>query len=336
MDDDRSHALTPNARPHAASETIELLDRIEDGDGRALSRAITAIENRAPECESLLRALYPRSGRAAVVGVTGSPGSGKSTIVHRLAAAYAASERRVGVVAVDPSSPYSGGAILGDRIRMSDLEENPGVFVRSMATRGRLGGLAAATADVVTVLDAAGRDPVIVETVGVGQDEVDVVRLAGTSVVVLVPGMGDDVQAMKAGILEIGDIFVINKCDRPGVDTLERALRAMFALGESTRMLEPPIVRTIATDGRGIDALRDAIDRRAAARDAAPGRARRRQAARARLTAMLEERLARLVLDDLLADGEFEAAVDAVERRERDPYSVVDEVLGRIRFGRPE
>ncbi len=333
MDDDRSHALTPSARPPATSQ---LLDRIEDGDARALSRAITAIENRAPECEALLRALYPKSGRAAVVGITGSPGSGKSTLVDRLAAAYAASQRRVGVVAVDPSSPYSGGAILGDRIRMSDLEENPDVFVRSMATRGRLGGLAGATADVVTVLDAAGRDPVIVETVGVGQDEVDVVRLADVSVVVLVPGMGDDVQAMKAGILEIGDVFVINKCDRPGVDALERALRAMFALDESVRTPDAPIVRTIATDGRGIDELRDAIDRRGGARDAPPERARRRRAARARLTAVLEERLARLAHDHLLDDGEFEAAVDAVERRERDPYSVVDEVLGRFRFGRAE
>ena len=336
MDDDRSHALTPNARPHAAPATSQLLDRIEDGDARALSRAITAIENRAPECEALLRALYPKSGRAAVVGITGSPGSGKSTLVDRLAAGYAASGRRVGVVAVDPSSPYSGGAILGDRIRMSDLEENPDVFVRSMATRGRLGGLAAATADVVTVLDAAGRDPVIVETVGVGQDEVDVVRVADISVVVLVPGMGDDVQAMKAGILEIGDIFVINKCDRPGVDALERALRAMFALDDSVRTPDAPIVRTIATDGWGIDELRDAIDLRAGARDAAPERARRRRAARVRLTAMIEERLARLALDHLLDDGEFEAAVDAVERRERDPYSVVDEVVGRIRYGRRE
>ena len=204
--------------------------------------------------------LFPHTGQARIIGITGSPGSGKSSLVDRLAAAYRQESPQVGIIAVDPSSPFTGGAILGDRIRMQALSTDPGIFIRSMATRGHLGGLAAATADVIRVLDAAGRNPILVETVGVGQDEIDIVKLADISVVVLVPGMGDDVQALKAGIMEIGDIFVINKCDRPGVEKMEHALVALLSLAHRDDGWMPPIVKTVATEGSGIEELKKQID----------------------------------------------------------------------------
>lgn len=314
----------------------ELLEKLAGGDRRALARVITAVENRTADSQALLQRLYPKSGRAGVIGVTGSPGSGKSTLVDKLAGGYAAAGSQVGIVAVDPSSPYSGGAILGDRIRMSGLEQNSEIFIRSMATRGCLGGLASATADVVTVLDAAGRDPVIVETVGVGQDEIDIVRLADVSVVVLVPGMGDEVQALKAGIMEIGDIFVINKCDRPGADELERSLQDMIALASdgsdsAARSDAPTIVRTVATENQGVRELRDVIGRFLERGDGRRS-SRKKRAARARLEAVLEERLVLTTLENVFSNGEFDAVVDAIARRERDPYTVVDEILDRIRF----
>lgn len=231
-----------------------------NGDTRALARAITQVENRSSESPALLQKLLAHAGQARTIGVTGSPGAGKSSLVDRLAAAYRKESPQVGIVAVDPSSTFTGGAILGDRIRMNALATDPGIFIRSMATRGYLGGLAAATADVVRVLDAAGRDPVFVETVGVGQAEVDIVKLADVSIVVLVPGMGDDVQALKAGIMEIGDIFVINKADRPGVEKMERALLAQLSLAHRPDGWMPPIVKTVATDGKGIDELKTQID----------------------------------------------------------------------------
>jgi LAO/AO transport system kinase len=231
-----------------------------NGDTRALARAITLVENRSPERLALLQKLVPHAGQARTIGVTGSPGAGKSSLVDRLAAAYRKESQQVGIVAVDPSSTFTGGAILGDRIRMNALSTDPGIFIRSMATRGYLGGLAAATADVVRVLDAAGRDPVFVETVGVGQAEVDIVKLADISIVVLVPGMGDDVQALKAGIMEIGDIFVINKADRPGVEKMEHALIGQLSLAHREDGWVPPIVKTVATEGTGIDELKTQID----------------------------------------------------------------------------
>ena len=314
----------------------DLLTDLTNGDTRALARVITAVENRADRSSAMLRSLYPRTGNARVVGITGSPGSGKSTLVDRLAADYARTAHQVGIVAVDPSSPFTGGAILGDRIRMSDLECMPGIYIRSMATRGHLGGLAWATADVATVLDAAGRDPILVETVGVGQDEIDIVKLADISVVVLVPGMGDDVQTLKAGIMEIGDIFVINKRDHPGTEQLERALGAMLALASGEGQTpEPPIIKTVATDNQGIGELREAIDKVHAASSIAPERQRRkRRAVRARLMTMLQERLVQSALEHVFSNGEFDAIVDAIVRRERDPYSVVEEILERVRFGR--
>lgn len=245
--------------PAADPDAAELGERVRSGDVRALARAISLVENDAPEAESLLAECFPFTGKALRIGVTGSPGAGKSTLVDRLARHYRQQEKTVGVVAVDPTSPFSGGAILGDRIRMQELHGDPGFFVRSMATRGALGGLARTTADVLSLIEASGKDVVLIETVGVGQDEVDIVRLADITVVVLVPGMGDDVQSIKAGIMEIADIFVINKSDREGVERLEKEIRAMQGLGHGEWVA--PVVRTVAYTGEGVAHLCEAVHR---------------------------------------------------------------------------
>src|SRR5262245_54088150 len=229
--------------------------QVRTGEIRAVSRAITAIENHAAEAESLLKNLFPHTGTAYLSGITGAPGTGKSTLVDRLAAHYRKAQQKVGVIAVDPTSPYSGGAILGDRIRMQSHAGDSGIFIRSMATRGFLGGLARATAEVALVLDAAGKHQILIETVGVGQDEVDIVRLADCLLVILVPGLGDDIQNMKAGLMEIGDIFVLNKADREGAERLEEQLHAMLALVTPREGWHPQVVRTIATENKGIDVL---------------------------------------------------------------------------------
>src|SRR5271166_4610039 len=238
--------------------------KLRSGDPRALARAISTVENRADGWSELLKALFPHTGKARVIGMTGPPGAGKSTLVDQLAKHYRKENQTVGIIAVDPTSPYTGGAILGDRIRMQDHYGDPGIYIRSMATRGSLGGLARATADAATVLDASGRDLIMIETVGVGQDEVEIVRLADVTVVILVPGMGDDVQTIKAGIMEIADIFVINKSDREGAESVEREIRALQSL--ATRKLAmsndhwtPPIVKTVASEGVGTKELAEAI-----------------------------------------------------------------------------
>jgi GTPase len=236
-----------------------LVESVLSGDTRALARAITFVEDGRPEARPLLAALFPHAGKGLIVGVTGPPGAGKSTLVDRLTAHLRRRGRTVGVVAVDPTSPFSGGAILGDRIRMQSHATDDGVFIRSMATRGHLGGLAVATDQVLTVLGAAGRDVILVETVGVGQAEVDVVDSADVSLVVLVPGLGDEVQTMKAGILEIADLFVVNKADREGADRLEAEIEAMLSLAARERR-RPPIVRTVATEDRGVAELLEAVD----------------------------------------------------------------------------
>ena len=241
------------------AEIQNLVERVTSGDARALARAITLVENRTPESSELLKALFPRTGQAKVVGLTGSPGAGKSTLVDHLAREYRKQQKTVGIIAVDPTSPYSGGAILGDRIRMGSHFADPGIYIRSMATRGSLGGLARTTADVTSVLDASGRDVILIETVGVGQDEVDIVRLAEVTVVILVPGMGDDVQTIKAGIMEIADIFVINKSDREGAERVEREIRAMQSLAAREDNWTPPIVKTVASAGEGVAELSAAI-----------------------------------------------------------------------------
>src|SRR5919112_1443844 len=241
-------------------EIQKLIERVLAGEPRAVARAISKVEDGAGDAAELMRAVFPHTGRGLVVGITGSPGAGKSSLVDKLAALYRGRGERVGIVAVDPSSPFSGGAILGDRIRMQALGLDPGVFIRSMATRGNLGGLARATVDAVAILDAAGYERVVVETVGVGQDEVEIVKTADCSVVVLVPGMGDDIQAIKAGIMEIGDVFVINKADRDGVLRTEKELEALLSLATRPDGWHPPIVKTVATEGKGIEDLAAAIE----------------------------------------------------------------------------
>jgi LAO/AO transport system kinase len=310
-----------------------VVDRLLSGDTRALARAITAVENRTPESFSMLRQLYAHTGKGQIIGVTGSPGVGKSTLVDRLAATYRRDGGTLAVVAVDPSSPFTGGAILGDRIRMSALTTDPGIFIRSMATRGHLGGLAAATLDVVRTLDAAGRNPVIVETVGVGQDEVDIVQIADVSVVVLAPGMGDDVQALKAGVMEIADVFAINKADRPGVEKMQRAIEAMLTLAPRPDGWVPPIVSTVATDDRGIDALREAIGK-FQTQSAAPELRfeKRRASARRQLMALLEERLMTKAIESIFPGQTLDAVVDAMANRKQDPYSIVEAVVRDSQF----
>jgi LAO/AO transport system kinase len=292
------------------------------GDVRALARAATAIENRRPEATALLQELFSSTGRAELIGITGAPGAGKSSLVDQLTRQLRAEQRSVGVIAVDPTSPFSGGAILGDRIRMQNHHADSGVFIRSMASRGALGGLAAATTDIALLLDAAGKDSILIETVGVGQDEVEVARLADVTVVVLVPGMGDDVQAIKAGIMEIADIFVINKADHSGADTLERELRGALSLANHAAPWKPPIVRTVAPDGKGILELLTAIRR---FQQAGLRSGHRIELWRARLQEMLRERLM-----ERLSRAELDAAARDVAGRRRDPYSVVNEWLERV------
>ncbi|HEX8986309.1 MAG TPA: methylmalonyl Co-A mutase-associated GTPase MeaB [Bryobacteraceae bacterium] len=296
--------------------------QILSGDVRALARAATAVENRRPEAMALLRELFPHTGRAAIIGVTGPPGAGKSTLVDQLTRVYRAQGRSVGIVAVDPTSPFTGGAILGDRIRMQAHHADPGVFIRSMATRGSLGGLAAATTDIALLLDAAGKDTVLVETVGVGQAEVEVARLADVTVVVLVPGMGDDVQTIKAGIMEIAGLFVINKSDRPGADTLERELRALLGLASESGGWQPAILHVVATEGKGIDAVVEALRVRRETGAQPAGRARLWSA---RLREMLRERML-----DCVSLAELNRAAEDVAARRRDPYTIVEEWLKRV------
>ncbi len=308
--------------------TSELIKKILAGETRAVARAITLVENGGAQAAELMKALFPRTGNAVIIGITGSPGAGKSSLVDKLALFYKDKGEKIGIVCVDPSSPFSGGAILGDRIRMATLGLEKGVFIRSMATRGNLGGLSRATVDAVAILDAAGFDRVIVETVGVGQDEVEIVKTADVSVVVLVPGMGDDIQAIKAGIMEIGDVFVINKADREGVLRTQKELEALLSLAHRPDMWNPPIIKTIATESKGIDDLAAAIVSYREFESGDSHRNERRKAiARWRLTELLRERL----LSDLLSKNSTGERLDklAAEIAEKkiDPYSAVEELV---------
>lgn len=312
----------------STSQTNSLVARITAGEPRAVARAISQIEDGAENASDLMREIFPLTGRSLVIGITGAPGAGKSSLVDKLALYYRQQDERVGIVAVDPSSPFSGGAILGDRIRMQTLGLDEGVFIRSMATRGNLGGLARATVDAVAVLDAAGYSRIIVETVGVGQDEVEIVKAADISVVVLVPGMGDDIQAIKAGIMEIGDIFVVNKADREGVFSTEKEIEALLSLSSRSDGWDPPIIKTVATENKGIDELATAIERfRESNLRTEVGGERRRAIARWRILELLRERLVTRTLSSESASERLERLAGEVATRQRDPYSAVEEII---------
>jgi LAO/AO transport system kinase len=306
------------------------IEQLRSGDVRALARAISTVENRVPGWSELLKALFRHSGKARVLGLTGPPGAGKSTLVDQLARFYRKHNRSVGIIAVDPTSPYTGGAILGDRIRMQEHFSDPGIYIRSMATRGSLGGLARTTADVTTVLDASGRDLIMIETVGVGQDEVDIVRLADVTILILVPGMGDDVQTIKAGIMEIADIFVINKSDRDGAENVEREIRSLQSLAMRHDGWTPPIVKTVASQGAGIEELAGAIADY-------ESYLQKKNLALNKSVENWQQRLVEMLRDSMLEkaqahfdDGKLAQLAADVAEHKRDPYTLVEEIAASV------
>src|SRR5260370_13499822 len=306
------------------------IHQLRSGDTRALSRAISTVENRAPGWSDLLKALLPHSGKARILGLTGAPGAGKSTLVDHLARHYRRQNRTVGIIAVDPSSPYTGGAILGDRIRMQEHFSDPGIYIRSMATRGSLGGLARTTADVATVLDASGRDLVMIETSGVGQDEAAIVRLADVTVVILVPGMGDDVHTIKAGIMESAGVFVINKRDHEGAERVEREIRALQSLATRSDGWTPPIVKTAASEGGGIAELAAAIGEY-------EGYLQKENLTFKKNVQNWRERLVEMLRDAMLekarehlGDGNVARMAAEVAEHKRDPYTLIEEIAAKI------
>ena len=305
-------------------------EQVRAGDARALSRAVSAIENRTPEAEEILRQLFPYTGHAYRLGVTGAPGTGKSTLVDRLAAHYRSENKTVGIIAVDPSSPFTGGAILGDRIRMQSHAGDSGIFVRSMATRGYLGGLAQATGDVALLLDAGGKQVVILETVGVGQGEIEIVRFADCTMVVLVPGMGDDIQNLKAGLMEIGDIFVLNKAEREGAQRFEQQLRATLQMVPERDGWRPPLVRTVASEGQGIADLARQIEAFRAHFNQRGLRAPRElNYWKQWLLRLLQTRLLERVVGQQLSEAQLESLAAEVASRKKDPYTAINDILAR-------
>ncbi|HYI08667.1 MAG TPA: methylmalonyl Co-A mutase-associated GTPase MeaB [Thermoanaerobaculia bacterium] len=316
-----------------SDELARIVDGVATGRSRALGQAITLVESHDQRAVRLLAELYPLTGRARILGITGSPGAGKSTLVAAMAKHYRAQGKRVGIIAVDPTSPFTGGAILGDRIRMTDLYTDRGVFIRSMATRGFLGGLAKATNDVVDIFDAAGFDVVLVETVGVGQDEVEVVRTVQTNLVVLVPGMGDDIQAIKAGIMEIGDVFVVNKADRPGADKTVTEVTMMMSLVEEHGDWIPPIVKTVASKTQGIPDLDAAVVKHHDYLTASGELDRRnRDRVRIRIETQLKESFMERVIGGTITREAYEQLLEDVLRKTTNPHDAAESVLSRVTF----
>ncbi|MEN3338657.1 MAG: GTPase [Acidobacteriota bacterium] len=307
-----------------------LSERVLAGDARAVARAISLVEDEGPSGAALIQQVFARTGRAYLIGVTGPPGAGKSTLVDRMTTELRAANRSVGIVAIDPTSPFTGGALLGDRVRMQAHANDAGVFIRSMATRGHLGGLARATSDAALVLDASGKDIVLIETVGVGQDEIEIVRTADVSIVTVVPGSGDDVQALKAGIMEIADIFVVNKADREGADRAAASLEALLSLQTyGAGDWRPPIIMTEATAGKGVAELLEIVER-FRVHSQPTQETRRRARAAFRLRGLLAGRFLRHVEEHVLAEGELDALLDRIAVRELDPYTAVEQILARI------
>jgi GTPase len=315
------------------SELASIVDGVLAGRTRPLAQAISLVESHDPRAARVLAEVFPATGRARLLGITGSPGAGKSTLVAAMAKYYRAQGKRVGIIAVDPTSPFTGGAILGDRIRMTELYTDRGVFIRSMATRGFLGGLAKATNDVVDILDAAGFDIVLVETVGVGQDEVEVVRTVQTNLVVLVPGMGDDIQAIKAGIMEIGDVFVVNKADRPGAEKTVTEVTMMMSLVEEHGDYIPPIVKTVASKRQGIEELDVAIAKHYAYLGESGELDRRnRDRVRIRIETQLKERFMDRLIGGTISRDEYEQLLEDVLQKKTNPHDAAENVLSRVTF----
>ena len=310
---------------------MEIVEKLLNHSRLALSKAITAVENEYDDAVKIMTEIYPHTGNAYVIGITGPPGAGKSTMTDKLAKEYRKRGKTVGIVAIDPTSPYSGGAILGDRIRMMDLTADEGIFVRSMATRGSLGGLSQKAGDAVKLMDAFGMDVIVVETVGVGQSEVDIVKTADTTMVVVIPGMGDDIQAIKAGILEIGDLFTINKADREGTDKLNIEIEMMLELNPEHVSWRPPINRTIASKGIGIEAVVDSIEEhKAYLIESGKLSDIRKARIKNEVTAMLNDRVNRYIDEKVVATDAFDDLVVKMQSREIEPYSVVDDIVGKV------
>lgn len=310
---------------------MDIVKELLDGNRYALSKAITKIENDDDDAFSIMKKLYPKTGHAYVLGITGPPGAGKSTLTDKLASVYRKRGKTVGIIAIDPTSPFSGGAILGDRIRMNNLTLDEGVFIRSMGTRGSLGGLSHKTADAVKAMDAFGMDVIFVETVGVGQSEVDIVRAADTTMVVLIPGMGDDIQAIKAGILEIGDIFAINKADHDGADRLVKELNMMLDLDEETLEWRPPIMKAIANQNIGVEELVDMFDKHFQyITESGMLEKRRKARTKNEMLDLLNSKIGSIITKKIVDTGQIDNFVDDIKAHKSDPYTVVTEVLKDI------